>query len=40
VRHRARFKNHLWSYDFVTDRTEDGCQLRLLVVIDEYKREC
>ena len=22
------------------DRTEDGCQLRLLVVIDEYTREC
>ena len=40
VRHRARYKNHVWSYDFVTDRTEDGRQLRLLVVIDEYTREC
>ncbi|MDB4749861.1 DDE-type integrase/transposase/recombinase [Rubripirellula sp.] len=30
----------MWSYDFVTDRTEDGRQLRLLVVIDEYTREC
>ena len=29
----------MWSYDFVTDRTEDGRQLRLLVVIDEYTRE-
>ena len=24
----------------MTDRTEDGRQLRLLVVIDEYTREC
>ncbi|MAI69457.1 MAG: hypothetical protein CMM01_00875 [Rhodopirellula sp.] len=40
VRHRARYKNHVWSYDFVTDRTEDGRQLRLLVVIDEFTREC
>ena len=40
VRHSARYKNHVWSYDFVTDRTEDGRQLRLLVVIDEYTREC
>ncbi|MDA7893856.1 DDE-type integrase/transposase/recombinase [Rubripirellula sp.] len=40
MRHRARYKNHVWSSDFVTDRTEDGRQLRLLVVIDEYTREC
>ena len=40
MRHRAPYKNHVWSYDFVTDRTEDGRQLRLLVVIDEYTREC
>ncbi len=40
VRYRARYKNHVWSYDFVTDWTEDGRQLRLLVVIDEYTQEC
>ncbi|MCP4775352.1 MAG: transposase family protein [Planctomycetaceae bacterium] len=40
VRHRARYKNHVWSYDFLTDRTENGRQLRLLVVIHEYTREC
>ncbi len=27
-------------YEFVTDRTEDGRQLHLLVVIDEYTQEC
>lgn len=31
--------NHIWSYDFVSDRTSDGRQLRLLTVIDEYTRE-
>jgi putative transposase len=30
----------VWSYDFLTDRTEDGKQLKLLVVIDEFTREC
>ena len=40
IRHRARYKDHVWSYDFLTDRTEDGRQLKLLAVIDEYTREC
>ena len=39
VRHRARHRNHVWSYDFITDRTEDGRQLKILVVIDEFTRE-
>jgi transposase InsO family protein len=40
IRHRAERINHVWSYDFVSDRTEDGRKLKLLVVIDEYTREC
>ena len=40
TRHRAAHRNHVWSYDFLTDRTEDGRQLKLLVVIDEFTREC
>ena len=40
ARHRALHRNHVWSYDFVTERTEDGRQLKLLVVIDEFTREC
>jgi len=40
VRHRALHRNHVWSYDFLTERTEDGRQLRILVVIDEFTREC
>jgi transposase InsO family protein len=40
VRHRATHRNHVWSYDFLTERKEDGRQLRILVVIDEFTREC
>ena len=39
VRRKSEHKDHVWSYDFLTDRTEDGRQLRLLAVIDEYTRE-
>jgi transposase InsO family protein len=31
--------NHVWSYDFVEDRTEKGRKIRMLVVIDEFTRE-
>jgi len=40
IRHKATHRNHVWSYDFLVDRTEDGRQLKLLVVIDEFTREC
>jgi putative transposase len=40
IRRRAEYMNHVWSYDFLVDRTEDGRQLKLLAVIDEYTREC
>ncbi len=32
--------NHVWSYDFVEDRTHDGRKFRMLNVIDEFTREC
>ena len=37
---RAEHPNHVWSYDFLEDRTELGGKVRILVVIDEYTREC
>ena len=40
VRLRACWRNHVWSYDFVSERTHDGRPLRLLVIVDEYTREC
>jgi transposase InsO family protein len=32
--------NHVWSYDFVFDRTESGGRLKWLPVLDEFTREC
>jgi putative transposase len=40
VRRRAERPNHVWSYDFVFDRTHDGRPIRMLVIVDEYTREC
>lgn len=40
IRHRPFYKNHVWSYDFVMDRTHDGRAFRTLNIIDEYSREC
>ena len=40
IRHRSEYKNHVWSYDFVKDQTEDGRSLKLLPILDEFTREC
>ena len=40
IRLRPQFKDHVWSYDFVIDRTSDGRAFRILAIIDEYTREC
>jgi putative transposase len=40
VRLRPRYKNHVWSYDFVYDRTHNGKAIRMLTIIDEHTRKC
>jgi transposase InsO family protein len=40
IRLRPEHPNHVWSYDFVTDRTHDGRAFRMLCIIDEFTREC
>lgn len=40
IRLRPGHRNHVWSWDFVFDRTVDGRPIKLMVVIDEYTREC
>ncbi len=37
---RAAHLNHVWSYDFVMDETEDGRRLKMMPIVDEYSREC
>jgi len=40
VRLRPAHKGHVWSYDFVQDRTHEGKVFRMLCIIDEFTREC
>jgi putative transposase len=40
IRLRPDHKDHIWSYDFVKEHTEDGKAFRVLNIIDEYSREC
>jgi len=40
VRLRPTHRNHVWSYDFMAERTRDGRPFRILNVLDEYTREC
>jgi transposase InsO family protein len=40
IRLRPEHRNHVWSYDFVEDRTHDGRKYRTLNVVDEFTHEC
>lgn len=40
VVNKAEYANHVWSYDFMEDRTESGNRIRFLNVVDEHTREC
>jgi transposase InsO family protein len=40
VRLRPERRDHVWAYDFVSARTHDGLPVRLLVIVDEFTREC
>ena len=40
IRLRPENKDHVWSYDFMIDRTVDGRAFKILNIIDEYTREC
>jgi putative transposase len=40
IRLRPEHEDHVWSYDFVADRTAEGRRYRILNIIDEYTREC
>jgi transposase InsO family protein len=37
-RFRAESPNHVWSWDFLHERTEDGRPLKLLTIVDEFTR--
>jgi putative transposase len=39
VRLRPTHRNHVWSWDFVMDRTDDGRPMKILTLIDEFTKE-
>ena len=40
IRLRPEHKDHVWSYDFMEERTTDGRKFRTLNIIDEFSRDC
>ena len=39
-RQRAERSGQVWSWDFVTDQTENGSSFRILTLLDEHTRQC
>jgi putative transposase len=37
---RAEYRDHVWTWDFVFDRTTSGSALKWLSIVDEHTREC
>jgi len=40
MRLRPEYRDHVWSYDFMIDRTANGRAFKILNIIDECTREC
>ena len=40
IRRRAERPNHVWTWDFIHDRTATGQPLKWFAITDEYTREC
>ena len=40
VRRKAEYKDHVWTWDFIHDRTAKGRPLKWFAITDEYTREC
>ena len=39
-RQRPNIPAHVWTWDFIHDKTVRGGSLKMLTVLDEYTREC
>jgi len=37
---QATHRNHVWTRDFIFDRTDKGSTLKMLTMLDEYTRQC
>ena len=40
IRLKPLYPNHVWSYDFVSDRRRNGKKIKMLTIIDEFSRKC
>lgn len=40
IRKRPEYPNHVWAYDFVSERTRDGRPIKILNIVDEFTKEC
>lgn len=40
IRLRPERRNHVWNYDLMAARTQDGRAFRILTILDESTREC
>jgi transposase InsO family protein len=40
IRLRPEHKHHVWTYDFVAERTSEGRKMWMLNILDEFTREC
>ena len=34
------YRHHVWTWDFIFDRTEKGSTIKMLTMLDEYTRQC
>ena len=39
IRLRPEHKDHVWSYDFMIERTSNGRAFKILTILDEFTRE-
>jgi putative transposase len=37
---QSAYPGHVWSWDFIMDRTTDGRPVKMLTMVDEYTRQC
>jgi putative transposase len=37
---QAEYQNHVWTWDFIFDRTDKGTPLKIMTLLDEYTRRC
>jgi len=37
---KAVYKNHVWTWDFIFDKTDNGTSLKMMTMLDEYTRRC